>query len=238
MSGGSGRMAAGNAGPNVDTQIPPDNVNLPVILPAATEETRRTTDILFDAVRNGTHERISIGELVDGLGERAFGILLLLFALPTILPAPPGLSAITGLPILLFSVQMILGSPHPWMPNFLRRRSFLRSDLLTVLEKAEPYLRWIEKLSRPRLVHLTEGGLERIAGFVIFFLSVVLILPIPLGNIFPSIAIGLMALAQMERDGATMIAGYVMSVIATVIAAGSVAIILKSAMFAIQWLFG
>ncbi|WP_173012757.1 exopolysaccharide biosynthesis protein [Niveispirillum sp. SYP-B3756] len=231
-------MAAGNTGPNVDTQLPPDHVSLPALVPGDAEKPRRTTDILFDAVRNGTHERISIGELVDGLGERAFGILLLLFALPTILPAPPGLSAITGLPILLFSVQMILGSPHPWMPGFLRRRSFLRSDLLTVLEKAEPYLRWIEKFSRPRMIHLTEGGLERIAGFVIFFLSVVLILPIPLGNIFPSIAIGLMALAQMERDGATMIAGYIMSVIATAIAAGSVAIVLKSILFAVHWLFG
>lgn len=238
MSGGSGRMAAGNTGPNVDSALPPDNVNLPAIQPGRAEKPRRTTDILFDAVRNGTHERISIGELVDGLGERAFGILLLLFSLPTILPAPPGLSAITGLPILLFSVQMIMGSPHPWMPKFLRRRSFLRSDLLTVLEKAERYLRWIEKFSRPRLVNLTEGGPERIAGFVIFFLSVVLILPIPLGNIFPSIAIGLMALAQMERDGATMIAGYVMAVVSTIIALGSVAIVLKSVLFAIDWLFG
>lgn len=231
-------MAAGNIGPNVDTQIPPDHVSLPALLPGKTEKPRRTTDILFDAVRSGSHERISIGELVDGLGERAFGILLLLFALPTILPAPPGLSAITGMPILLFSVQMILGSPHPWMPGFLRRRSFLRSDLLGVLEKAAPYLRWIEKLSRPRLVRLTEGGLERIAGFVIFFLSVVLILPIPLGNIFPSIAIGLMALGQMERDGATMIAGYIMSAVATVIAGASVAIILKSTLMAIHWLLG
>lgn len=198
----------------------------------------RTTDLLYAALEQGQSERVSIGELVDGLGERAFGILLLLFALPTILPAPPGLSALTGLPLILFSVQMMMGSAHPWLPRFLRQRTFLRTDLLGILRRAEPWLRRIEKLARPRLVGLVDGKQERIVGFVIFLLSVILILPIPLGNIFPSIAIGLMALAQMERDGLSMIFGYVMSVIATVIALGSVALVTKMAVMAWNLVFG
>lgn len=198
----------------------------------------RTTDLLFAALEQGAGERISIGELVDGLEERAFGILLLLFALPTILPAPPGLSALTGLPLVLFSIQMIMGSAHPWMPRFLRERTFLRTDLLGILRRAEGWLRRVEKLAKPRLVGFVDGVQERVAGVVILLLSIILVLPIPLGNIFPSIAIGLMALALMERDGICMIAGYVMSVIATIIAMGSVALMLKTVMFAWHLVFG
>ncbi|WP_051330501.1 exopolysaccharide biosynthesis protein [Niveispirillum irakense] len=224
----------------MDTQLPPDRSGLPVTLPVQgrRDHPKRTTDALFEAVQSGSSDRISIGELLDGLGDRAFGILLLLFALPTILPAPPGLSAITGLPIILFSVQMMLGSPHPWLPRFLRNRSFLRSDLMNILSKAEPWLRRVERISRPRLTGMVDGAQERVTGFVIFILSVILVLPIPLGNIFPSIAIGIMALAQMERDGATMIAGYLTGVASAIIALGSVALMTKMVVFAINWLFG
>lgn len=224
----------------MDTQLPPDRSGVPALLPlqARRDHPKRTTDALFEAVQSGTSDRISIGELLDGLGDRAFGILLLLFALPTILPAPPGLSAITGMPIILFSVQMMLGSPHPWLPRFLRNRSFLRSDLMNILHKAEPWLRRIERISRPRLLGVVEGVQERVTGLVIFILSVILVLPIPLGNIFPSIAIGMMALAQMERDGATMIVGYLTGVASAIIALGSVALMTKMVLFAINWLFG
>jgi len=200
--------------------------------------TKRTTDVLLETIAKVEGERISIGELIDGLGERAYGILMLLFALPTILPAPPGMSAVTGMPIVVFSLQLMVGHPHPWLPAFLRRRSILRTDLMGVLTKAEPWLRRVERITRPRFTHLVDGRMERFVGVVVFFLSIVLILPIFMGNIFPSIAIALIALALMERDGIALIAGYIAAVASTVIAFGFIALTIKIMLYAVHEFLG
>lgn len=230
----------------MDTQVPPDarpapDASLPDVIRSRRfqrEAPKRTTDVLFDAIAQIEGERISIGELIDGLGERAFGILMLLFALPTILPAPPGMSAVTGMPIVVFSLQLLMGSPHPWLPAFLRRRSILRTDLMNVLTKAEPYLRRVERVTRPRLSWLVEGRFERLAGLIVFLLSIVLILPIFMGNIFPSIAIALIALAIMERDGIAVIAGYISGAASVVIAFGFIALTIKIMLYTLHEFLG
>ncbi|OYQ32863.1 hypothetical protein CHU95_19180 [Niveispirillum lacus] len=228
----------------MDTQLPPEPDDLPghasKVPPEqpASIETKRTTDVLLDTIARVEGERISIGEMIDGLGERAYGILMLLFALPTILPAPPGMSAVTGMPIVVFSLQLMVGHPHPWLPSFLRRRSILRADLMAVLVKAEPWLRKVENITIPRFTHLMDGRMERLAGFIVFFLSIVLILPIFMGNIFPSIAIALIALALMERDGIALIAGYISAVASTVIAFGFIALTVKIMLYAVHEFLG
>lgn len=228
----------------MDTQLPPEpdgpTQEASTIQDDGPDATgpKRTTDLLLETIEKVEGERISIGELIDGLGERAYGILMLLFALPTILPAPPGMSAITGMPIVVFSLQLMIGHPHPWLPGFLRRRSILRTDLLAVLTKAEPWLRKVENFTKPRLTYLVDGRMERFAGFVVFFLSIVLILPIFMGNIFPSIAIALIALALMERDGIALVAGYVSAVASTVIAFGFIALTIKIMLYAVHQFLG
>ncbi|MFC7331916.1 exopolysaccharide biosynthesis protein [Rhodocista pekingensis] len=162
-------------------------------------------------------DRVSIGELIDGLGDRAFGVLILLCALPNCIPGPPGVSTVTGLPILLFALQLLVGGDRPWLPRSLRNRSFSRADLLGVVRRADPWLRRLERLSRPRLPALVAGWAERAAGFVVFLLAVILILPIPLGNLFPAIAIAVIAVALMEQDGAALLVGYTCAVLSMAI---------------------
>ncbi|MBJ7416704.1 MAG: exopolysaccharide biosynthesis protein [Niveispirillum sp.] len=227
----------------MDTQLPPEPDGLEQVSsfqsagPDKTEP-KRTTDVLLETIEKVEGERVSIGQLIDGLGERAYGILMLLFALPTILPAPPGMSAVTGMPIVVFSLQLMIGHPHPWLPGFLRSRSILRTDLMAVLTKAEPWLRRVERVTRPRFTHLVDGRMERLAGVIVFLLSIVLILPIFMGNIFPSIAIALIALALMERDGIALIAGYVSAVASTVIAFGFIALTVKIMLYAVHEFLG
>ncbi len=224
----------------MDTQLPPqgDEAAEKFGPDADPAEPKRTTDVLYETISRVQGERISIGDLIDGLGERAYGILLLLFALPTILPAPPGTSAITGLPITAFAFQLMIGHPHPWLPAFLRRRSVARTDLLAVLDKASPYLRKAERITRPRYSFLVEGQMERLAGLVVFLLGVVLILPIFMGNMFPSIAVALIALAVMERDGIAVIAGYIAAVASTIVAFGFIVVTFKVMLYAIHEFLG
>lgn len=228
----------------MDTQLPPEpddcaDLDSTVQDPDAGKAMpRRTTDVLFDTIAQVPGERVSIGQLIDGLGERAYGILFMLLALPTILPAPPGTSAVTGAPMLFFALQMVFGHPHPWLPAYLRSRSVARADLLSVLNKCAPWLRRVEHVTRPRLTYLVDGWMERFAGLVVLFLAGVLILPIFMGNMFPSVAVALIALAVMERDGIAVIAGYIAAVASTVVAFGFIVVTFKVMIYAVHEFLG
>jgi len=171
------------------------------------------------AICNGPDsDRISLDELLRAFGLRSFGFLVLVFALPNGIPAPiaPGLSAILGAPLLLLSVQMLLGFRTPWFPASWRARSFARRDVAKLLRPALPYIVKIERFIRPRFTHLAAGPLSgRVIGGLILWNAILLSLPIPFGNLIPAWAIILAALGQVERDGALVVAAAASSVVAT-----------------------
>lgn len=163
-------------------------------------------------------DRVSLDELLTAFGVRSFGFLILVFALPNGIPAPiaPGLSAILGAPLLLLSVQMVLGFKTPWFPASWRARSFARKDVAKLLRPALPYIIKIERFIRPRFTHLAAGPLSsRLIGGLILWNAILLSLPIPFGNLIPAWAIILAALGQVERDGALVVAAAAASVVAT-----------------------
>ena len=153
-------------------------------------------------------ERISLGHLIDGFGNRAFGALLFIFAVPVALPiAIPGISAVLGAPLLFLSWQLMRGREQPWLPQVMRSRSFRRADFAGMLQRVLPSIRRVERLVGPRLIWLTKRRGEQVIGFLAFALALVLFLPIPFGNSVPALAIAIMALAVLERDGVAAIAG-------------------------------
>lgn len=171
------------------------------------------------AICNGADsDRISLDELLRAFGLRSFGFLILVFALPNGIPAPiaPGLSAILGAPLLLLSVQMLLGFRTPWFPASWRARSFARGDVAKLLRPALPYIVKLERFIRPRFTDLAAGPLaSRLIGGLILWNAILLSLPIPFGNLIPAWAIILAALGQVERDGALVVAAVASSVVAT-----------------------
>ncbi|MCS6779442.1 MAG: exopolysaccharide biosynthesis protein [Geminicoccaceae bacterium] len=153
-------------------------------------------------------ERVTVAEIVGALGDRAFGAVLLIFAAPNILPVTlPGTSSVTALPILLVGVQLLLGWRRLHLPQALARRSFLRRQLAVVVERLGPWLERAERLARPRFPALTSPLAERLYAVPILVLSVVLFLPLPLSNIPPGIALSILGLGLLERDGGFVLAG-------------------------------
>ncbi len=53
------------------------------------EQVLRTSDAFRALKTIGTGDRISLGELTAALGDRGFGLLVLIFALPNIIPMIP-----------------------------------------------------------------------------------------------------------------------------------------------------
>lgn len=164
--------------------------------------------ILAELCDETRHEGVTLGDIISRLGRRSFGALLFFFAIPNVLPLPPGSSSILGLPLLLLAPQVALGVREPWLPRKLDDHEFKRADLRRFFGKIIPMLEKVEFLSKPRLTWLFGAVGDRLIGLACTLLAFVLILPIPFGNLAPAICIGAFGLALFQRDGFIALAGY------------------------------
>ena len=174
---------------------------------------------LLRLVHSGDSERVSLGDLLSGIKAHARATLLILFALPNLLPGLPGTSAVTGLPLVYLTFQMMLGRPA-WLPGFIANRSLLRSNLLGLLTKAAPHLARIERFLHPRVPALSSENAQRILGGIGILLSLLVMLPIPLGNFLPAFAILIAALGLLGNDGYFIIAAAVIAISAVIVLVG------------------
>jgi hypothetical protein len=100
----------------------------------------------------------------------------------------------------LVALQLAIGLSRPWLPHFLADRSLSRADFSRMVERALPYLAWIERLLRPRLTVVAGPIGERVLGLICLALALLLTIPV-LFNLPLVVPIALMALAILERDG-------------------------------------
>ena len=170
---------------------------------------------LSDAFPN---ERVTVGELLDRLDGRAFGLLLLLLAAPNCIPNIPGISTIFGVLLLAPAVQMILGRGKPWLPRNVCAWSFQREHLRMAINGAVPILRRIERFVQPRWTWALQPPFTVYLGLQTLFLAGVLILPIPLGNFGPGLVVAATALAFLQEDGRLALLTPIMTVAATAVA--------------------
>jgi hypothetical protein len=71
---------------------------------------------------------------------------------------------------------------------------------------------------RPRLTPILSWTGERLIGFALLVLTVVLTLPIPFGNWLPAFAIAILGLAIAEKDGVAVLVGLVVGVVSLFVA--------------------
>jgi hypothetical protein len=171
------------------------------------EPRQRFSEVLNDLASRPARA-ISLGDVLDAFGDRAFGALMLVFAAPNMLPLPPGLSAVLGAPLLFVTAQLMLGRPTLWMPVFVRRQSIPRDFFALLTTKLSPILQRAERILRPWLSLLLHPVNERIVGAACLLLAIILFLPIPFGNIPPAWAIAAFALGILERDGLATVFGW------------------------------
>jgi hypothetical protein len=164
-------------------------------------------------------ERISIGDLLEALKRRALGALMFIFAIITALPMPPGVSAVVGAPLVFLTAQLMLGM-NAWLPKIITDRSLSRVDFQRVVKAASPWLARAESVMKPRFEFLAKRPAIYVVGFVAFFMALLVLLPIPGANMAPSIAICIIALGLLERDGIWITIGAIVGIVSTVVVAG------------------
>src|SRR5262245_28554194 len=136
---------------------------------------QRVSDLLGDLARTWPHERVSLGDVTRLLGERGYGVLMFVLALPG---AVPGISSIAAIPLTLVAVPLAIGLRRPWLPRFLAARSLSRADFARMVERTAPYLTRVERLLRPRLALLTGPIGERVMGIMCLVLALLLTVPV------------------------------------------------------------
>jgi len=165
----------------------------------------------------GGDDYVCVGHLLDVMGERSFGALMLVPSLLLVSPLSgiPGFSSLTGVVIVLIAGQMLAGRDHIWLPQKLRERCIAREKLEKALRFLTPGARTVDRLVKPRLTFLTRSPFSRAVPAI----CVAIGLCMPLMEILPfassilAAAVAAFALALIARDGA-------LAVVATAITGG------------------
>lgn len=201
-------------------------------MPESSEKQRPLSAVLADvAYHEG--ERISVAELTQLFGGRAIGALLFVFGLACMLPLPPGATTIFGFPLVLLAPQLIIGAAAPWLPNGIKDRTVSTADLKKGLPKLVGWLRRVEAVSKPRLAFIFGPVGERLIGVVVLALALVLILPIPGGNMLPALSVSALAFALIQRDGLIALLGYLIAFVSASVLVAAAHIIVR--MFVHFW---
>ncbi len=174
------------------------------------------SSILEDLLREDTS--VTVGEITDRVAHRGFGLLVVLFALPSLIPVIPWGSVLIGLVYVLLAGQMLWGLERPWLPR--RVRAFRLSDrvVASLRNRGVPLLRRIERFSRPRTMMLDERIVLRLVAAVLLVLGVILLSPLPFLNTLPALSALILGVGLLNRDGVFLLVGVLVGVLLAVLA--------------------
>lgn len=155
---------------------------------------------------------MSLGEFIDRLGERVFGVVLFAMALPVAIPFLYGVPQIMALPMMALSAQMAMGHDEPWLPASFKRRQLSKTGLTRMASFARRWFGWLERLASPRLLILSGVAAERVVGAFFLLFCASILIPLPATNSAPGVALAVAALGLLTRDGLLVLAGLVWGV--------------------------
>ncbi len=175
-------------------QQPPEVKNTSVLFPSQrpktmspdTDQELTNLEQLLDRVCESTKEgdRVSLDRIMDWVGRRSFGPLLLVAGLVTVLPIIgdiPGVPTIMGVFVVLIAGQLLLRRDHIWLPQWMLERSVSRDKLRTGLEWMRSPAQFIDRFLRPRLTVFTHHA----ATYVIAVACIVIAAAMPLMEVIP-----------------------------------------------------
>ena len=184
---------------------------------------------------NADDERgLSINEITCAVGEKGFGLLLIVLSLPSALPVPaPGYSTPFGVVMALIALQMIRDRKTVWLPQRLGTIRIKPKLAKTMLGTASKFLNKIERYIRPRQKWIRGRAGQASLAFVVLNMACLMMLPIPLTNTFPAIVIFVIGVGLSEEDGLLAIGAFTVGCCALILYAGIVYIVLTQGVEAI-----
>lgn len=167
--------------------------------------------------------KVSVDAILDSVGHRSFGAILLAAGIFTVVPGPadiPGVPTMVAVLVFLVAGQLILRHEHIWLPKWICRREIDEEKLDKATNKLSRPARFIDRLIRPRLMWLVTGA----GAYALAFGCIIIALALPPMEFIPFSAnlgggaLTAYALALIARDG-------VVGIIAHTITAAGVAVV-------------
>lgn len=163
---------------------------------------------ILDAVKQaeGTNGKVRLEEILECMGTRSYGPVILLAGLITLAPLIgdiPGVPTVMGILVFMTSVQMLLGQERILLPKWVKNHSIGRSKIDRAVEWLRKPARFVDRYTRARLSFLVRGP-----GFLIIALlcmAVSMVMPllefIPFSANGAGLALTAFGLALTTRDG-------------------------------------
>lgn len=170
----------------------------------------------------------TVSRLIAALDDKAFPVLIFIFAAINIIPAVPGASGILGLPVVIIAAQRALGR-KVILPGTIMGARIPITRFRAVIAWMIPRLSRMEQLIKPRLTILFTPTIHRIVDFLVLVIALSVLVPLPFTAMLPAFCICLISLGRMESDGGLVLAGSVLGVVAVLITLGILTIALKGA---------
>lgn len=168
----------------------------------STPEQATLAQALQYSLQSQSAEGVRLRDLNQGVGQKSFGLTLLLLALPSALPVPaPGYSTPFGIALLLISLQMILGRQSVWLPASMARIRIPPKLAAKLAQAAQSFLLRSERWVRPRQVWVQTRAARAGLALIVAAMALLMTLPIPLTNTAPAMVIFLIGMALAESDG-------------------------------------
>lgn len=189
--------------------------------------------IVLDVAARFPGERISLGEMGEACGDRAFGLLILLLCLPSLIP---GMASVFGIPMLILGVQMGMGRRVPKLPQFIARQTIKREDLLRLSGNSSSWIKRIEQYVKPRPgLFISDKG-DQLVGWLTVYSALMLILPGPGTNGPPAFGTIIMSLGVVESDNRVVGIGVLVTILGCLFATFVIAALIWVGIQALGWI--
>jgi hypothetical protein len=189
---------------------------------------------LRDAAAGIREERVSMRAMAQAHGPEAHGTLLLLLAMPCLLPVP-GVGTVLGLGVAALAVAMWRGHCAPCLPQRVAQLELPRHWAQRVLVGLASAYAVAGRHARARLSHLASAGRRSATALAVGLMATIVVMPIPFGNLLPAVALMFIGLGLVFRDGVAVVVGLLISGVAVVATAG---LLLMAWVWGSEWILG
>ncbi|EFH10090.1 exopolysaccharide biosynthesis protein [Pseudoroseomonas cervicalis] len=157
-------------------------------------------------------ETVTGQAVMDQIGQRSFGALILLPAIIVVSPLSGifGVPSVAALLIIAVAGQLMLGRHDVRIPQRVAQRALPCRRVHQAMRVLRPMARVIDRILRPRLTLLTAGAASRAIAAACILLAMVMppLEMLPFASSLIAGVVALFGLALLANDGAMAVLGY------------------------------
>ena len=174
---------------------------------------------------------VSLLKLAEAHGPSAQGSLLLLLAAPCLLPVP-GVGTVLGLGMIALALAMWRGDDMLGLPGRVAQVQMSHLWAQRVLRLLASIHEVAGRFAKARLNPIEPSGRCSWLAATGVLMAVIIVLPIPFGNVLPALAVIFIGVGVVLRDGVATLLGFATAGLALLLTVGMASMVL---FWAVPW---